>query len=134
MHVEPRATEDELHVVREVEYRGDEGEAEQEEENRVWCELRLSARFDTAANGSVMGAEKETVDKGEGPNRTENKLLDWREDVDAIRHLQLVYLELDPFAQGLEVGRHGCSIRTRAQAVEGEKKKADALFGCCLFS
>jgi len=77
---------------------------------------------------------EDTVDKGEGPNRTENKLLDWREDVDAIGHLQLVYLELDPFAQGLEVRRHGYSIRTRAQVVEGEKKKADALFGRCLFS
>ncbi len=38
---------------------------------------------------------------------TENKLFNWRKNVHAVRHLQLVDLELDPFAEGLEVGGHG---------------------------
>ena len=35
VHVEPRAAEDELQVLREVERRGDEGEAEEQEEEGV---------------------------------------------------------------------------------------------------
>lgn len=40
MHVEPRAVKYELDMVREVENRGDEGEAEEEEENRIYLEAK----------------------------------------------------------------------------------------------
>jgi hypothetical protein len=42
-----------------------------------------------------------------GQRRTEKELFNGRKDVDAQMHLELVDLELEPFAEGFEVGGHG---------------------------
>jgi hypothetical protein len=46
----------------------------------------------------------------EGGGRTEDELLDGRVDVHAEGHFDLVDLELQPLAEGLEAGGHGGRI------------------------
>ncbi len=42
-----------------------------------------------------------------GQRRTEKELFNGRKNVDAQMHLELVDLELEPFAEGFELGGHG---------------------------
>jgi hypothetical protein len=59
--------------------------------------------------GIMDGSEKERdrrVLVGGGGVRTEDEFLNRCVDVDAVRHFQLVDLELQPLAEGLELGSH----------------------------
>jgi len=91
VHVEPRAADDELQVMREIEDRGDEGEGEDEEEDRIYTH---------SVSTDVSGERP-------GGGHTKDELFNRGKDVDAVCDLELVDLELDPLAEGLEVGRHG---------------------------
>lgn len=55
VHVEPRAADDELQVMREVEDRRDEGEGEDEEEDRVCKNKHTAVSRDLGGGGGVEG-------------------------------------------------------------------------------
>jgi hypothetical protein len=82
----------------EVQNRRDKRQAEEKEEHRVYA-------MEQERLAPLNGQEQEG-----GGQHTKDELLDGGEDVDAVCHLELVDLELDPFAEGLEVGRHGCGL------------------------
>ncbi|KAL1837199.1 hypothetical protein VTJ49DRAFT_4171 [Mycothermus thermophilus] len=109
VHVEPRAVDDELHVLGQVEDGGDQGEGGEEEDDRVcWPRGFRLAQSEALKRGSFVrgfGALGERK-KGMG-RRTKDELLGRCKHVDTVGDLELVDLELQPLAEGLESGGHG---------------------------